>query len=370
MSTRREFVVLACVAVLAAVFFVAAPSSAATASVSDRDPLYDIYMARSDLRKSFRPDDWTAVPGATAARGIVDLEDWARKYGHREYPDLLWKYAPVSASAAVVAPAANQPIPRLKRGSYFNFKALSARSVLVVDAPTGDILLARNSLAKWPIASITKLVTAMVALDSGMDATAPLALTEEDEVGGARLRLESGTRITTGDAFNAMLVGSANNAAQALARSTGLSPKEFVAAMNRKAESLGLAKTRFADPTGLDVGNVSTAREVAALARAAFDGYFDIRKAASTASYDIQLSDDQFHSIKNTNRLLTDEGNGLVVLAGKTGYLNESGWNLVVKVQDRRGRPVVAVLFGGKSANSLFLEAARAVNWVWDNYEW
>ena len=340
--------------------------------------LDQVYVSRTDLQACFRPDDWTAIP-SSRTRGLVDLEDWARKYGYAEYPELLAAFAPGSG-AAVQDPVSNglppaitaRPsayVPELKDGAKFDFSRLSASGILIVDYGSREVLLARNSRSGHPIASITKLMTAMVSLDRKPSLGGTVRMAPEDNVGGASLTVSASEKFVTVDLFYAMIVGSANNAAHALARSTGLTIPEFVAAMNRKAADLGLASTVFADPTGLSVGNVSTPIDTAALAIEAFDRYYFIRKAATTSAYDL-VAAGRKHQVKNTNQLLTDENNGLIVLGGKTGYLDESKWNLVTKIRDGVHRPLVVVVFGSETKQKLFAEAETAVRWVWENYRW
>ena len=370
---------LAAVVIAAAAFLAAAGAvSAAGVDKEAKKDLAAIYAARSDLQQCFRSSDWKAIP-TSRTKGLTDLEAWARAYGYREYPQQLAAYAPANlpvdppVTAAkpppVLAPRATGRTPVLRDGASFNFSRLTADAVFVVDAASREVLLAHNSRTVRPIASITKLMTAMVMLDRQSPSSRLMVLSPDDEVGGARLQVPVGTKLSLTDLFNAMIIGSANNAAHACARSTGMGVPEFVAAMNAKAASCGLASTRFTDPTGIDTGNVSTAQEVAALGLEAFENYAEIERSASTASYDIPVAD-QVHRIRNTDGLLTDESNGLVVTGGKTGYLNESKWNLVVRMSDGAHRPVVVVILGSDTEKLLFREAASAAKWAWQNYTW
>lgn len=335
-----------------------------------RANLRAVYDSRFDLRKTFRPDDWTAVPGAAAGFGIKDLEDWARKYGYMEYPGLLDAYAPGvrRVPPRALRPVAGAPPPVLKPGAKFDFSPLTASSVFVVDVASRETLMAHNARAPHPLASITKLMTAMVAVGRNVPMGRSIAIVRDDEVGGARLNVPSGTKLTVLELLNVALIGSANNTANALARSTRLSRSDFVAQMNAKAAALGLFDTRFADPSGIDLGNVSTATDIAALGLEAF-AQPAIRRATTTARYSLVLPRGR-HVVKNTDDLLVDETNGLVVLGGKTGYLDEVKWNLVIKMMDARRRLIEAVVLGADSRAQSFREASLAANWVWDNYDW
>jgi D-alanyl-D-alanine endopeptidase (penicillin-binding protein 7) len=259
--------------------------------------------------------------------------------------------------------------PVLREGAQFDFTKLTADAVFVVDVASREVLLARNSRDVRTMASITKLMTAAVALDHDLSFAGKVTMAKEDDVGGARLQAAAGTRLSTADLFYAMLVGSANNAANAVARSTGLSTADFVAAMNDKAAAIGLVSTHFVDTSGMDPANVSTAEEIGALALEVFEKYYYIRRSASTAKYTMVLAG-QKHTIKNTNELLTDDNNGLIVTGGKTGYLEESQWNLAVKMMDYRGKTIVVVVLGSDSKQDVFRDASTAGKWVWNNYRW
>lgn len=347
--------------------FSASPAAAATAAESARARLAEIYASRSDLRAAFT-EDGVAVPSRKTA-GLATLEDWARAYGHKEYPALLGWYATVKPSSAPALAVRKAPLaPVLVPGSAFDFSSITAEAVLVIDDATRDVLLARNSRKPHPLASITKLMTAVVALEHRVPMSRTMTIVDGDEVGGARLRVDDGTRLTVRQVFDAMLVGSANNAANALARSTKLAKEEFVEEMNARAGEIGLTATTFVDPSGIEVGNVSTAEDVAALAFEAL-AVPDVRRATTTSELAIPTAR-AVHKFKNTNGLLTDDRNGLYVMGGKTGYLEESKWNLVVKMRDARNKPVLVVVLGSADKTSSFKDAATAARWVWGHYKW
>ncbi|MEK7557258.1 MAG: serine hydrolase, partial [Patescibacteria group bacterium] len=155
-----------------------------------------------------------------------------------------------------------------------------AGSALVWNTETDAIQFEQNGFERRPIASITKLVTAMVALDHGIPWEEAATIELEEYVQGGRLLLHPGETVSVRDLFHASLVASANNATLAYVRALKISEEEFVREMNRKAVSLGLEQTEFTDVTGLDVGNISTAYEVARLAEAAFT-YPEIAAASS-----------------------------------------------------------------------------------------
>jgi D-alanyl-D-alanine endopeptidase (penicillin-binding protein 7) len=348
-----------------------ARASLPEAGESAKAQLKAIYEQRSDLQKLFDGDDWTAAPSEKTA-GMKTLEDWASQYGYVEYPDELLWYAP-AAEEPLPPPRALADVdsalaPAKKDGARFDFDSLSAEAVMVVDAASRETLLANRSRAPHSMASLTKLMTAMVVLDRRVPMTRTMILAKKDEVGGARLRVAVGTRLTVRDLFYATLVGSANNAANALARSTNLDADTFIGKMNGKAEELGLRGTKFVDTSGMDARNVSTPEDTAALAIEAF-GKYEIKKATTTAKYSL-LAQRAVHQFNNTNALLTDDKNGLIVLGGKTGYLPEAGWNLAVKMMDARHKPLIVVVFGSENKDRSFKDAEVAARWAWDNYKW
>jgi D-alanyl-D-alanine endopeptidase (penicillin-binding protein 7) len=363
--------------VAAAFLFVAVVPAHAQESVPLGDAeaaqarLRAIFRERGDLQDAFSAKDWRAVP-ASRAGNLKTLEDWARKYGYKEYPEELIWYSP-GAKPRGETPLALRPVtgavaPTLKQGASFNFDSLTAKSVYVVDVASHQTLVARNSRVPHPLASITKLMTAMVALDKKVSMDRVMTLSEGDEVGGARLRVATGTKVTVRGLMDAMLIGSANNAANALARSTMMSRAAFVEAMNAKAAALGLSSTVFADPSGIEVGNMSTPEDIAALGLEAF-GRDSVRRATTTSKLTMSLARTT-HTIKNTNDLLNDPDNGLYVMGGKTGYLEESMWNLVVKMKDSRGKPILVVVLGSDSRVQSFKDAETVARWVWENYRW
>ena len=263
---------------------------------------------------------------------------------------------------------AHVPKPKLKSNAKFDFSSITATSVYVVDVASRAVLLEYNAEVLHPLASITKLMTACVALDHSVPLSKKMAVIADDEVGGARLKVNVGTKLSVKDLLSVALIGSANNTANALARSTHLSREAFLAEMNTKAKKFGLEQTMFTEPTGIDTANVSTAKDIAALGLEAF-AFPDIRRATTTARYVVSLASG-VRTVKNTNGLLTNERNGLYVLGGKTGYLVESQWNLVVKMRDARAHPIEVVVLGSENQNQSFRDAEIVARWVWAHYAW
>lgn len=230
--------------------------------------------------------------------------------------------------------------------------AVKAEAYAVMDAETGELLDQRNSDEVRSIASITKLMSVMVAHDAGLDPEAIVTLSRDDEVGGGRLRVSVGTQLTVRNLVASAIIGSANNATNAVARATGLSGDEFVRRMNEKAIALGMPHSRFADPTGIEVENLSTAKEVAIMARAAFNDDW-IGSFAAEPQYEVATSKGP-HLIKNTNKLVHDTS--LHVTAGKTGYIDEAGYTLATRVE-KNGRTLIIVVLGCDTVTQSFQDA-------------
>lgn len=239
--------------------------------------------------------------------------------------------------------------------------SVNAKEYAVIDADTGELLASQNPDEVHSIASMTKLMTVMVAHESGLDPDAMVTLGRDDEVGGGRLRVAYGTKLTVRDLVASAIIGSANNAAHAIARATGLSDEDFVARMDAKAKSLRLAQTSFADPTGIDVPNLSTAREVALMARAAFNDPW-ISQFAGLPTYDVQTSGG-VHPIKNTNKLMKD--GTIEVVAGKTGFIYEAGYTLVTRVRRQGQHDLIVAVMGCDGENQPFRDAKVLAEKAW-----
>ena len=240
---------------------------------------------------------------------------------------------------------------------------VNAKSYIVMDAATGAVLDEKDADAQRSIASMTKLMTVMTAKRLGIDSEKVVAMEREDEVGGGRLRMPYGTLLTVRNLIAAALIGSANNSANALARSTGLSKDMFVDRMNGLAAEMGLAHTRFADPTGIEVENMSTARDVARMGRAAFEDQ-EIASLTSSLSYSVvALNRPEVHEIKNTDKLLNDPD--ISVLGGKTGFIYEAGYTLVTKLHKPNKPDVIVVVLGCDTKNRPFQDAKILAEKAW-----
>lgn len=247
----------------------------------------------------------------------------------------------------------------------------TAKIVLVVDDASGSTLYAKNSAdVTAPIASITKLMTALVFLDHNPGWDTLITITKDDQRAGGIVDLITGDTVSVRDLFNIMLVASSNEAAIALARSTG--EQDFVAAMNRKAAGLGLKQSQFADPAGLSADNMASAGDLVKLANAAF-GQAEITSALTSPRYQFTVRNTKRRGqVASTDQLLGSflNGGSYRILGAKTGHLNEAGYCLLLKVQKAGGPSITLVLLGADSQPDRWQEAKGLVDFVFINYRW
>ncbi|MFA5184392.1 MAG: serine hydrolase [Patescibacteria group bacterium] len=269
--------------------------------------------------------------------------------------------------------------PAARLNPDFNLIALKPEAPrLELDAPRGAVLaasgrfflFARNADEVQPIASITKLMTALVFLENNPGWDQVYKITPADEIEGGRWHLFRGEQLTIKDLFYTSLVASDNGATIALVHASGLSEADFVARMNAEARRLGLARTNFADPIGLSDRNVSTAREVAFLAQAAL-GIPEISEATTRSAYRFTTLDGREKYIESTDYLLFDPApETLEVLGGKTGYTEKAGYCFVGRLRDQGGREAIAVILNARGKNERFREIKSLANWAFNSYNW
>jgi len=238
---------------------------------------------------------------------------------------------------------------------------LRSSVALVQDADSGETILAKNSDQVLPIASITKLMTAMVILDRGLDLDDEIVVSREDidHLKGTRSRLRTGTRLTRRELLLLALMASENRAAAALARTYPGGTEEFVAAMNSKARALGMRETHYVDPTGLDSGNVSSAEDLAKLVKVA-TGYPLIREYTTTEHAEVKARGRRLAFV-NTNRLVRNPRWDIYL--SKTGYISEAGRCLVMRVKVA-SKDLIVVLLDSWGKYSRFGDANRIRKWL------
>ena len=242
---------------------------------------------------------------------------------------------------------------------------LRSSSLLVLDQSKSEVLVARNAEAVRPIASITKLMTAMVVLDARlrMDQVLSIANADIDTLKGTHSRLQIGTQLSRRELLRLALMASENRAAAALARTYPGGFGAFVKAMNRKAQALAMTRTHFVDSTGLSQNNVSSARDLARMVTAAH-GYPLICEFTTTASHVVQVRKGAAPLVfRNSNRLLQTQSKEWHIGMSKTGYTSEAGRCLVMHAKIGR-RPVIVVLLNSWGKLTPIGDANRIRRWV------
>jgi D-alanyl-D-alanine endopeptidase (penicillin-binding protein 7) len=246
-----------------------------------------------------------------------------------------------------------------------NSKSLKVRSLkaIVVNQNTGEVIYEKNADVRASIASLTKLMTAMVVLDSGLDLNKEIKLTKADidRVKRTTSRLPIGTKLTKYELLKAALISSDNRAAFALSRSYPSGRKGFINAMNVKAIQLGMQNSQFRDPTGLDKRNISTAKDLLKLVRAAYQ-YSVIRDLTTTPSESIKIGRKRNSIGFNNTNPLVRKGVWDIGLS-KTGFIRESGRCLVLQtiINDE---PIIIVLLNSYGKLTRFADVKRIRNWM------
>jgi D-alanyl-D-alanine endopeptidase (penicillin-binding protein 7) len=243
---------------------------------------------------------------------------------------------------------------------------LMSTAALVLDAKTGETLFAKNADQVHPIASITKLMTAMVILDAKLPLDEPIQISSEDldTIKGTRSRLPVGAHFRRDDLIRIALVASDNRAAAALGRAYPGGTPAFVEAMNAKARILGLESTRFVEPSGLAPGNVSSPAELARLVAEA-SRYDIIREYSTTPALDVTLPDTgRKVNYVNTNALV--RAGEWEIGVSKTGYISESGKCLVMQAMIAN-TPIVIVLLDSWGRLTRVGDANRIKRWLEKN---
>ena len=246
-------------------------------------------------------------------------------------------------------------------GSTVSAPQLRSASLLVLDAGTSDVLLARNATTPVSIASITKLMTALVVLEAGQPLDETLRISEADalKARGTPSRLAPGTRLTRSDLLHLALMASENRAAQALASQYPGGVAACVAAMNRKAKAIGMQHARFVDATGLGAGNVASPRDLARLIEAAA-AHATIREFSTDPSHSVQVGR-EILEYRNTDSLVRDPDWDVIVQ--KTGFTHAAGRCLVMKARVD-GRELVLVLLDSFGKYTRVADARRIRKWL------
>lgn len=238
---------------------------------------------------------------------------------------------------------------------------LNSSVALVVDQETDEVLFSKNSEAVLPIASITKLMTAVVVTDAGLPLDEVLTVTQDDvdTEKGSRSRLHVGTQLTREEMLHLALMASENRAAHALGRNYPGGLPAFVSAMNARAQLLGMSDTRYVEPTGLSSQNRSSAHDLATLVKLAHTHPL-IRELSTSPEYQVDVGRRQlqFH---NTNRLVSNPT--WEIGLQKTGYISEAGRCLVMQAS-MAGRKLIMVFLDSSGRYTRLADAERVRKWI------
>ncbi|SFL86380.1 D-alanyl-D-alanine endopeptidase [Marinobacter zhejiangensis] len=265
---------------------------------------------------------------------------------------ILISFLVLLVSSALSAQADTSPLP--------NLASVNAAAAYLDD---GELLLSKNADREVPIASITKLMTALVVLESGQSLDEPLEFLarHQQAPNNAYTRIRVGSTLRRGDVLRIALMSSENFAAYTLARHHPGGYDAFVAAMNRQAETLGMTGTHFVDPTGLSAGNYSTAADLVKLVVAA-SAHEAIREYSTTQYFTANFRQPRYTLDFGNTNILVHRDSWDVALS-KTGYLNEAGRCLVM-VSELDGRDVVMVLLDSFGSRSPVGDAGRIKRWL------
>ena len=279
----------------------------------------------------------------------------------------------VAGPGVEVAPAAEEGplLPFLHRESVGHRAGLhkvtadlklSASAALVIDQDTGRVLLRKNGESVLPIASLTKLMTALVIAEENLPMDEAITITDADVDGErrSRSRLRVGTTLARREALQLALMSSENRAAHALGRTYPAGLRAFVQAMNRKAAALGMKNTTYVDPTGLATGNQSSAQDLALLAAAAARHQL-LADYSTTRQHLLPLETGRTLVYNNSNRLVKSPN--WEILMQKTGYIIEAGWCMLLDTRIGSHKLFVVLLDAG-GASSRVGDAEKIRHWA------
>lgn len=256
----------------------------------------------------------------------------------------------------------NHPNANLQTQAQVAGPLLSSQSALIMNSRTGEILYQKNINQVRSIASISKLVSAMVLLDANLNMNEPITITnaEIDRLKGTSSRLSIGTTLSRRELLHIGLMSSENRAIHALARTYPGGMPAFVDAMNAKVRSLGMNQSQFYEPTGLDSRNVSTARDLSILVRAA--SQYSMIRQFSTDNYGSVYTSEGKQQIYHNSNALVREGVWQVAVQ-KTGYIREAGRSMVVQA-NIQNQPVVIVLLNSPTSATRVNDARNIRSWM------
>jgi D-alanyl-D-alanine endopeptidase (penicillin-binding protein 7) len=334
---------LICVLTAITAVGVPAPSGAATRTTTTRKTVSTSTAGKPAVRKTTTASKTTKSTPASTARSR--------------------RLRAARARAATQAAALRDALePRFKFDETGNVVPdVRAEAAIIYDPENGKVLWESNSTSRRSIASITKVMTAVVFLENSPDLTREVVVERPDVRAASTTYLRAGYRVTTGDLLHLLLIGSDNAAARVLARVSPYGSQGFIDRMNAKAQELGLTSTSYADPSGLLADNESSAYDLARLITYV-SGDDRIASIMRTPYYTVNAGRNQI-TIHSTNQLVMK--GDVDVQAGKTGFISKAGYCLATLLRLPQGGPQVAVVvLGAKSNPGRFWETRHLFNWI------
>lgn len=256
-----------------------------------------------------------------------------------------------------------------KINQYAIEPVISAPSAVVLDGETGGVLFSKNGEEERQIASITKLITGYLYLKkTGGDLSRSIIMDGNDARGGGQTHMYRGEMARALDFLHLALVASDNSAAIALVRVSGFLDS-YADETRKLGTQLGLKHTRLVEPSGLDSENVSTALDVARMAREIFKTEI-IRTITTKETYSFSLLNGakrKERRITTTNDLLTTDL--FTITAGKTGHTNSAGYCLVLQAQNKDGENIIVAILGAETSENRFQDAKTLAYWIFENFQ-
>jgi serine-type D-Ala-D-Ala endopeptidase (penicillin-binding protein 7) len=266
-------------------------------------------------------------------------------------------------SARAAKALAEAKTPRYRTDASGNVVPdIRAAAAIIYDPATGQVLYEENAMDERSIASITKVMTAIVFLESATDLNQEVTIARSDTLRASTTYLRTNDRVRVSDLLHLLLIPSDNAAARALARTSPLGADGFIARMNQKADDLGLNHTAYTDPSGLLSDNISSAYDMARLI--AFASEDDrIGPIMRTPEYSFRTSKGRIVTVRNTNQILRN--GDIDVVGGKTGFISKAGYCLATLLKMPQGGPSLAVVVLGATSNAgRFWEARHLMAWL------
>ncbi|MFA6423709.1 MAG: serine hydrolase [Candidatus Magasanikbacteria bacterium] len=269
-----------------------------------------------------------------------------------------------------VLPISHPNVPLKNDQTECDVKLTAVTSILM-DDKTDTVLFEKNADMVRPLASITKLMSALVLLDLNPDWNKVVEITPEIYDANSHF-INVGEKFTMGDLWDIALIGSSNSAINALVSGSGLKNEEFVLKMNEKAQDLRLRSMRFIEPSGIDDKNIGSARDTARLLKYALvsDKIFN---TLQTPEYYAKPIGQKQRRIWTTDWLLSKwvpNKFGDLTIAGKTGFIDNSKYNFAVRIENGGKRAIRTVILGADTMEARFSEARDLATWAFEHYSW